>query len=287
MRFLALEANIRKLKKRFMVEGEEELLSSTRHVFAFLIPMMWIVPSTAVVFMAWATAAGAGFDIFAATAILFAWGVFALGMALHGFIEWRYNFIVVTTEKIVIVDHRFVFSQSIRPVPLENIATTDVGSQYLGLGHCGFVNLHLSEVEKGTNKEFRLDRLPKPDVIAGVIENARSLKSQRAPADKGTAGQSEKVEEIQEKSTNDISTDATGAPPPPPPPPPPDQSGEEEAPAPRRVVLSGQGGLAYLPDGEVVEVVQANDELQAPASAPAGGSVTADVFDAQPGSDNA
>ena len=221
MRFLALEANIRKLKQRFMAEGEEELLTTSRHVFAFLIPLLWIIPLTALFIVAWGAGLTMGLDFFVITALLYAWFLFALGVALNAFIEWRYNFLVVTTEKIVIVDHTFIFSQVIRPVPLENIATTDTGSQYLGLGHCGYVNLHLSEVEHGTNRELRLDRLPKPDVIAGIIENARTLKSQRSPADKGTEGQARKVEDVQQKTEEQIpSTAATGALPLPPQPPP-------------------------------------------------------------------
>lgn len=227
MRFLALESNIRKLKRRFMVEGEEELLASTRHVFAFLLPMLWIVPLTVLAVAAWAVGIGMGLDFFIVTLVLYAWLFFAAVMALRAFIEWRYNFIVVTTEKIVIVDHRFVFSQSIRPVPLENVATTDAGSQYLGIGHCGYVNLHLSEVDHGTNKEFRIDMLPKPDVIAGVIENARTLKSQRSPADKGTGNQAEKVEVIQEKAVQQIPP--TAGVPPPPEPAPPDQDRQDAA----------------------------------------------------------
>jgi hypothetical protein len=284
MRFLALESNIRALKKRFMVEGEEELLSSSRHVFAFLIPLLWIIPAAVLALIAWGAGVAADLDVLVLTGILYfvLAGLFAA--ALHGFIEWRYNFIVITTEKIVIVDHRFIFSQSIRPVPLDTIATTDVGSQYFGLGNCGFVNLHLSEVKQGTNKEFRLDRLPKPDVIAGVIENARALKGQRSPPDKGTAEQASKVEEVQEKTAKDIPVDATGAPPPPEPPPPPppppeNAAGVGDAQTVRKVVLTGQGHYAQLPDGEVVEVVQPNDALDAPAS-PAGSVPAAtDVLD--------
>lgn len=217
MKLLALEANARKIKKRFMVEGEEELLSSTRHVFAFLLPLLWISPLTVLFIVAWGAGLAFGLDFLLITIILYAWLLFALVMAMNGFIEWRYNFLVVTTEKLVIVDHRFIFSQIIRPVPLENVATLDSGSQYLGIGNCGYVNLHLSEVKQGTNTELRLDRLPKPDVIAGIIENARTLKSQRLPSDKGTQEQTQKVESIQEKSIRHIPT-AAGIPAPPEPP---------------------------------------------------------------------
>jgi hypothetical protein len=280
MRFLALEANIRKLKQRFIAEGEEELLSTTRHSFAFFIPLMWIVPAGVLALVAWGAGVAAGLDIIVLSGVLYLALAGLVLAALHAFIEWRYNVVVVTTDKIVVVDHRFFFSQSIRPIPLENIATTHAGSQYLGLGNCGYVTLHLTEMAKGQSAEIRLDRLPKPDVIAGIIENARSLKGQRSPSDKGTSSQSDKVQGVQAEGTRELKQTTAGAPPPPPPP--PEEGGKEETPAPRRVVLTGQGGLAQMPDGEVVEVVQPTDVLDAP-SAESGEAVHTDAFDAQPG----
>lgn len=278
MRFLALEANIRKLKQRFIVEGEEELLATTRHAFAFILPLLWIVPAAGLAIALWVQGMRMGFDFVVITGVLYAALAFLLAMAIHAFIEWRYNFVVVTTEKVVVVDHRFVFSQVIRPIPLDTIATTDTGSQYLGLGNCGYVNLHLSEVLQGTNKEIRLDRLPKPDVIAGIIENARVLKSQRSPGDRGAEEQRGKVEGIQEKTVKHIPTTA-GVPPPPDAPLPHDAPAEEDAPMPR-VVMTGQGQLAYTADGQAVEVVPASDVLDAPATIVSGGDHTTDAFGA-------
>lgn len=284
MRFLALEADLRKLKRQFIAEGEEELLATTRHAFTFILPMLWIVPLTAISIFAAATGLGMGMDFLFVSVSLYSWFAVALVLAMRAFIEWRYNFIVVTTEKIVVVDHRFVFSQMIRPIPLENVATTHTGSQYLGIGNCGYVTLHLSEVESGTNTQVRLDRLPKPDVIAGVIENARVLKNQRSPSDKGTASQADKVEDVQQKGVQEIPAATAGTPSPPQQPPPQaaqEQEGEQPyAPAP--VIVSP--ALA-AETGDVQVAAAPADAFDAPSGAvPAG---TADAFDASPGSGHA
>lgn len=276
MKLFALEANIRALKRRFIAEGEEELLSTTRHSFAFFLPLFWIVPAAGAALVAWGAGVAAGLDLVVLTGVLYAVLAGLFFAAVHAFIEWRYNVVVVTTEKIVVVDHRFLFSQSIRPIPLENIATTHAGSQYLGIGNCGYVTLHLTEMAQGQTAKIRLDRLPKPDVIVGIIENARTLKSQRSPADKGTAAQAGKVEDVQREGLKEIEPTTAGTPPPPPPPAADDA--EDAAPSPRRVTLSGQGGLATLPDGEVVEVVPPADVLDAPATDAAGG--VTDALDA-------
>lgn len=214
MRFLALETNIRKLKSQFLAEGEEELLTTSRHIFAFLIPLLWIIPLSALFVVAWITGITMGLDVLVITPLLYAGLLLLLGMAIHAFIAWHYNVLIITTEKIVIVEHRFIVSQVIRPVPLENIATTDTRSQYVGLGNCGYVNIHLSEILEGTNKEIRINTLPKPGVVAGIIENARVLKSQRSPPDKGTEEQIQKVQDVQQKTVEQLPTTPPPVPPP-------------------------------------------------------------------------
>lgn len=228
MRFLALDTDLRGLKRQFIVEGEEELLSSCRHWFAFAGPLLWIVPLSLLFIGLWITATGMGMDLLTTTPFLYAWLIFALGMAIHGFIEWRYNALVVTTDKLVLIDHRFVFKQLIRPVPLEHIVTTQAGTQFLGIGNCGYVSLHLTEFSGGENRKLRLDRMPKPDVLAAAIENARVLKSQRMPVDKGTQEQTEKLIDVQQKEAH-VPSGAAGAPPPPTPEPPAEHPDDAQA----------------------------------------------------------
>ena len=204
MRLLALEANLRKLKKQFIAEGEEELLSTTKHAFAFLVPMLWIVPAAVFSVGAWAMGILAGYDMLVLTPLLYAWLAVLGVLAAKAYIDWRYNVVVVTTEKIVVIKHNFVYSETVKPYNLEGVGSASAGTRYFGIGNCGYVELGLSSVKQGTNVKERLECLPKPSVVAGAIENARVLKSQRSPADKGPEAQEQKVEDVQEKTEAEL-----------------------------------------------------------------------------------
>jgi len=205
MRFLALETDYEKLKKQFIGEGEEELLSSIHHVFSFLIPMMWIFPLTVVLMVAAAVGVAQGVvNALVAALLLFAWLFVAFFLMLNAFIRWCYNFLIITTEKIVIVHQHFLFSQKIHPIHIEAITSIQSASQFLGIGHCGILHITLAESIGATNAQIDIPYLPKPDVIVGIIEHANTLKKQRAPADKGPEEQEQKVQNVQEAGSEEI-----------------------------------------------------------------------------------
>lgn len=208
MRFLALETDIRKLKRQFLAEGEEELLTTSHHIYNFLLPMLWIAPVTIAIVFMWIELMTRGADPFFVTTILYVWLLIALGLALDAFIKWRYRFLIITTEKIVLVEHKFIFSHQITPVPIENITSAHTASQFLGIGNCGRLTLNLVVMKGGTNEEIHIRTVPKPDVIAGVIENARVLKGQRVAVDQGPTDQTEKVQDVKEKAVAKIKGDA-------------------------------------------------------------------------------
>ncbi len=210
MRFLALEANTRKLKRQFIADGEEELLSTTRHVFAFLVPMLWIIPVGVLALGTWTIGVAEGWlDPVLFTALLYLVFLILFVFALRAFINWRYNIVVITTEKIVVIMHDFVFKQTVTPYNLDGVGSASAGTRYLGLGNCGYVDLYLSAVQSGTSVTVRLELLPKPSVVAGAIESARVLRSQRSPADKGLESQERKVEEVQAKAEVQLPGTAT------------------------------------------------------------------------------
>ena len=202
MHILALETNLGKLKKQFLAEGEEELLSTTRHIFAFLIPIFW--SSLLTIFLLSAGIAAIATGIVAAplaSLFLLAWLLFFLYQIAATVIHWRYHFLVVTTEKVVVIKHRSFFYQDIFPLHLENIISTRSESQFFGIGNCGTVQLTLEQKkELGSSQEVIVDYLPRPSVVAGVIENAIVLKKQRVPVDQGPQDQAQKIEDVREKT---------------------------------------------------------------------------------------
>ncbi len=205
MRILALETSRRKLKNQFIAEGEKELLSTTHHIFVFLIPLLWIVPVTIALLFGWATAIALGMiDLLIITLALYLWFLSALVLTINAFIAWRYNFLIITTEKIVIVEHAFIFKQTIHPIHMENIASIQTESRFLGIGHCGNLLVNLNEMQAATNGEVHVRSIPKPEVIAGAIENARVLTKQRVGIDAGPEAQEQKMQQAQQKAVQEI-----------------------------------------------------------------------------------
>lgn len=201
MRLLALQTNVAKMKKQFIAEGEEELLCSRRHIFSFLFPMLLVIFLTIGVVAACIASVSLNnaylpFVLF----ILVLWGIFFFYQMAKALIAWRYNFLIVTTEKIVIVNHKSFFHQEIHPIHIENILSTRTESQYFGIGNCGTLFINLEEkVDGGNSQHICVPTLPKPAVIGGMIENAVVLNKQRVPVDQGPADQQLKVEELKEK----------------------------------------------------------------------------------------
>jgi hypothetical protein len=139
--------------------------------------------------------------------ILVLLGIFFFYQAAKALISWRYNYLIVTTEKIVIVKHISFFHQEIYPIHIENILSTRTESQYFGIGNCGTLFINLEEkVGGGNSQHVCIPTLPNPSVIGGIIENAVVLKKQRVPVDQGPADQQQKVDELKEKAEESINT---------------------------------------------------------------------------------
>ncbi len=205
MRLLALETNVEKLKKQFIADGEEELFSTAKHIFSFLIPMLGVVPTTLAVIVAGIVIIDLTIiDAFVIVLLVYAWLFIALYLTVNAFIVWRFNYLFVTTEKIVIVHHHFFFNQKIHPIHLDNIASINTASQFLGIGHCGVLHINLKERKEGSSGVIIIPYLPTPDIIAGVIENAIVLKKQRVPVDQGPEDQQQKIQDVKDKTVEEI-----------------------------------------------------------------------------------
>lgn len=205
MRLLALETDVAKITKQFTAEGEEALLTTTRHAYHFVNASAGVLLVTVILVAAGISAVLNGVTTTTVIAALLApWLLFALYRLIDAVIGWRFYFLIVTTEKVVIVRHQFFFHQEISPIHLENIVSTRSELQFLGAGNCGILHLTLMEKKQGTSGEVLERYLPKPAIIAGAIENAMVLKKQRAPADRGPEEQERKVEEVKEKVEEEI-----------------------------------------------------------------------------------
>lgn len=210
MRFLALETDVNAFKKRFLVQDEEELLTARKHVFLMVIALFSIllisiavIPLSIVLMTAGGTLEDAGIMLLAL------WIVVALMWMLKAYIDWKFDFLIITTEKILLIDHTAFLAQHVETIRMEFITQPRSASQFLGIGRCGVLHLQLRSMDNIPARHLAVPYLPAPDLIAGTVEKAIVMLQQRG-ADKGVQGQQEKIEETRQNVRDEVSS----APPP-------------------------------------------------------------------------
>lgn len=147
MKILALETNFGRIKGRFMSPDEREIMTAHFHWFKFFGAFLWVGFFTLLLI-------GLGiwmpmqFELPAfsveMTAMLL-WLFIVFPKLLRSYIDWKYDFIVITTDKVVIVDQSSIFRQKITPINLENVSGVSTETQFWNLFHFGTLHLDLNE----------------------------------------------------------------------------------------------------------------------------------------------
>lgn len=173
MRLFALETNVETLKKKFLVENEEAVHVSHKHFLIFVIQafLPTVVAAALLAILAFGTEQGIiAPDVALWTLIII--GIVYLYFLSSAHVAWKCNFIIVTTQKVVIVEQRSMFFQKINPVHFTNINNTRAQSQFGGIFRCGKLSLDLKIGEQGgRHVEVAMDYIPKPEDIAAIIEH--------------------------------------------------------------------------------------------------------------------
>jgi hypothetical protein len=201
MKILALQTNVQEIQKAFVAEGEDVLLSTRSHFFAFLLPMIvkTIVFLVFVsVFTGYILMADEG-NVVAAWLLLASVIVYAYQF-FTSYIDWRFNYLIITTMKVVVVEQRSMFHNNIYPIHLENISSTSVESQFFGFFQCGKLHIHLKERVGGSTRDIVQSYVPSPDAVAGIVENAVALINQRTMEGEKKEEQQQKIETVQQKA---------------------------------------------------------------------------------------
>lgn len=150
MRILALETDINKIKHRFLCEGENEVLTTRYHGASFLFASIREFLFTMLLFgigiAAWYMSAPMGYTV----AMLFVvWFIFVFVSLIKAYIDWCFDFIFVTTEKVILVDQTSIIRHKIKPINLENIGGVTAQTQFGDVFRFGIVEIHLKEGEGG------------------------------------------------------------------------------------------------------------------------------------------
>ncbi len=207
MRFLALQTNVELLKKQFIPEGEHEILTVTRHPIKFIADffgktLLVLLLTTSISFSLSFFSSSMPSSLTLALTVFIL--LFYLYQIVKSYIAWRYNFLIVTSEKIIIIHHESFLHQSINSIHLENIRNTGFISQFFGIFRCGILSIDLLELQGGSTQVLRLSYIPAPDTIVSAIEHAIALKQQKKIEMETPKEQEQKAEIIKESLKGEV-----------------------------------------------------------------------------------
>lgn len=169
MHIFALETDIEKLKKRFLSSEEREIRTVSYHGFRFLASLFRDVILTIVII---ASVIGLSFtDVpklwIIPTAIVL-WIFLVFRSLLRSYIDWKYDFILITTDKVIMVDQSSIFRQKITPMNLENFASASAETQFMNLFSFGILHFSLKE---GVGEEVKLRYIPNAQDTAACLSD--------------------------------------------------------------------------------------------------------------------
>jgi hypothetical protein len=146
MKFLALETDINKIKQAYCHDGECEVHFTRYHGLSFFFAILREILITICLFalgiVGWVLDWPMGW---LAWALFLFWLIFAFYNVIKAYIDWMYDFIFVTTDKIILVDQTSIFHREIHPIHLENVGSVSTETQLCGLFPFGKLCIRLKE----------------------------------------------------------------------------------------------------------------------------------------------
>ncbi len=178
MQIFALETNVGRVKDHFLAHGETEIFTAHPHVFSFLWHIVWEI------FLMVCLVVGCGYAYsIGLLSLTVAFLIFGLGFLffvffglIEAYIDWKYDFIFLTTDKLIIVDQMSLFRKSITPISLENLGDVVSETQWLNL--FGFGKIHFA-LKEGHGPEVVLSFMPKADQHVAHIAEQITLYQRR------------------------------------------------------------------------------------------------------------
>ncbi len=168
MQLFALQTDIVKLKARFIVPGEQELFMVHRHIISFFLHLLRPFIAT-VVFVGIIIALSYWniLSLWPVVVLSVLWLVSAGRWIFNAFIDWRYDVLFLTTNKLVIVDQQSIIRNAVNSVNLEEISSVVAETQWLNL--FSFGRLHITTRRAEGKVDTTINYIPHPDQLAGAI----------------------------------------------------------------------------------------------------------------------
>jgi hypothetical protein len=168
MRLFALDTDVTTIRKRYCTEGECEVLFTRHHWLYFLFKSCRDMFLTAVIVFAgvfvwineWPL-----LEAFTILAIL--WVVFVLVHVLKSYLDWRFDLLLLTSDKIVIVDQTSILGREEKPIHLDNVGGIKASTQFWDVFPFGQLTIHLKEGLGGD--AISVGYIPNVEKVAAVI----------------------------------------------------------------------------------------------------------------------
>ncbi|MBP9773356.1 MAG: hypothetical protein KBD00_01855 [Candidatus Peribacteraceae bacterium] len=168
MRIFALETDIEKLKKRYITPAEKEIFTTHRHGLYFIktifVDVLFTILLGVMAYLSYVNNVMAAFDV--VLIALGVWSFIAFFSLLRVFLDWKYDFIALTNEKLLIVNQSSVFKQEVNPLNLHNIQSVSAETQWLNLFGFGAVRIVIKEAAQ---TDVLLTFIPRAEDIVAKI----------------------------------------------------------------------------------------------------------------------
>lgn len=170
MRILALETNTAKLLKRLLSDGEQLIFCERKHWLVLFVILLRALVITAILGGLLSLAIWSGIPwLLGAQVAGLAWFFLVFLVFFRDFIDWRYDYFILTSEELMIVDQSSIFRLKIRQVNLDNVAGVSAETQLWNIFPFGQVSCQLKE---GLGEPVHARYLPYAERLAAKISDA-------------------------------------------------------------------------------------------------------------------
>ena len=171
MRFFALQTDKDKIIQDFCSKDESVVYTTYYHGLSFFFAIFREVLITIVFFAVAIVGAIFGWPMVWLLSILaLLWFVLVFFNVLKAYIDWCYDIIIITTDKIILIDQTSFFKQEIKPITLENIGSVTTRTQFWNLLQFGMIIIDLKEGEGGRNIILRY--VPLAEEVAAKLTDS-------------------------------------------------------------------------------------------------------------------
>ncbi len=170
MHIFALETDKEKLKRSFC--GPEEKIVCIVNFHGFLFAVKAVVASFWTALIIGVVIAGSTFGlpagILTGVAVLL-WLLLIVRPLFRSFIDWKFDLLILTNGKLVVINQSSIFRQHVRQMNLENIASVNVETQFGNIFPFGRLCFDLKE---GIGARVCLNYIPHPYHVSSCISDA-------------------------------------------------------------------------------------------------------------------